>query len=70
MKRIVGWLCDPYLHLLGFGAILLAIGLMVSPDKAGTFEAASPTCSLCSGNHDENLPCPRVIASGHSTETR
>ncbi len=58
MKTILSWLGDPYLHLLGIGTIVVAIG--VASSGADSAEA----CALCNRSHDETRPCPQVVAAG------
>jgi hypothetical protein len=58
MKTIVGWLGDPYLHLVGIGLIVLAIGAGINSEP-GRGEA-SDRCDLCHRFHDESLGCPNV----------
>ena len=59
MKALLSWLSDPYLHLLGVGAIVVGIG--VAGSSRG--DVGEP-CDLCQRVHDEsNASCLRVVAT-------
>lgn len=57
MKAILSWLSDPYLHLIGIGTIVVAIG------AAGSRGDAGEACDLCHRNHDESRSCVRAVAT-------
>ena len=56
MKAILSWLGDPYLHLLGVGAIVVGIG--VAGSSRG--DVGEP-CDLCHRTHDDSNSCLRVV---------
>jgi len=64
MKAILGWLGDPFLHLLGIGLIVLAIGARMGSDPGKGDVGAADSCDLCLKIHEAAKPCARVIVSG------
>jgi hypothetical protein len=61
MKTILSWLGDPYLHLIGIGSVVVAIGVMSSGGEA------AESCGLCNKVHDETRPCSHVVATSPET---
>ncbi len=60
---ILGWLGDPFLHLLVIGAIVLAIGSRIT-SQANRPEAASEEhCDSCQTYHDVKRVCPQLISA-------
>jgi hypothetical protein len=61
MKMIVGWLGDPYLHLVGIGLIVLAIGAGISSESGRS--DATERCDSCQRFHDESVVCSKLPAA-------
>jgi cytochrome c553 len=64
VKAILGWLCDPFLHLLVIGAIVLAVGARMSSEPAKADAAAEASCARCHRNHDDLNECPQLAVAG------
>ena len=65
MKAILGWLCDPFLHLLVIAAIVVAVGARMSSEPAKADASAEASCARCHRNHDDLKGCPQLAAAGN-----
>lgn len=65
MKAIASWLSDPFLHLIGVGAVVLAIGMgMSSGDSAKGETPANDAplhCDECFRTHPGSRTCSEAI---------
>jgi hypothetical protein len=49
MKVLLGWLCDPYVHVFMIGLLLIRLAMGSSPDR----QVSSPnTATFCQGCND------------------
>ena len=64
MKRMLGWLSDPYLHVIVIGLLLLRVAAMSGGDSSKTAQAAEPVrCDTCHVSHDDDSrQCLRVVS--------
>ncbi len=70
MKTILGWLSDPFLHLLGIAAILLVIGSQMKTESNTTDDTAVVTrCEVCHKVHDLSKAC-RTFVSRETVSVR
>ena len=64
MKTILGWLSDPWLHLLGLVVVVLAVGSrMGATGSAKGDEVAATVCDGCAKKHDALRPCYEAVTS-------
>ncbi len=65
MKAIASWLSDPFLHLIGVGAVILAVGIGMSsgdPARGDTAAKGSPRrCDECYKSHPADRTCSEAI---------
>jgi hypothetical protein len=60
MKTMIGWLSDPFLHLLAIAAIVLAVGTKMSTEtKLAEVDVFGP-CDICHHDHNLSEKCGRV----------
>jgi hypothetical protein len=59
MKVIMGWICDPCVHLIGIGLVVghLVVG-MGSEGESETLADSRTSCSTCKAIHGVGTPCP------------
>jgi hypothetical protein len=74
MKKLMGLLCDPYLHVIGIGALILFVTSWGGGDgdkKSLAADTNSP-CPICKQAHDDQLNCGRLqaVAASPSLATR
>ena len=70
MKAIASWLSDPFLHLIGVGAVILAIGMGMSSSgesaKGDTPAKGVPRlCVDCLKSHPANRACSEAIIAAN-----
>ena len=69
MKRILGWLSDPYLHVIVIGLLLLRVAAMSGADSTKTVQAAEQIrCDVCHSSHDDSHPCLRVVSQAFPSQ--
>lgn len=51
MKTLLGWLCDPYVHILVIGLILVRLA-MGSGTEGSSRRATAQFCERCGDYHD------------------
>lgn len=63
MKKLIGLLCDPYLHVIGIGALILFVtswGGGDGGDKKSLAADMNSPCPICKQAHDDQLSCGRL----------
>jgi len=63
MKAVVGWLCDPYVHMLVVGLVLLLLAMGGGGDEAGEGRGATGRCHTCLHIHASDAACRTVLAT-------
>jgi hypothetical protein len=61
MKTVLGWLGDPYLHLIGIGLLVLTLGSRLGAESTKVELSAYSECELCGRLHDENKACSPIV---------
>lgn len=65
MKAIASWMSDPFLHLIGVGAVVLAIGMGMSSGDSAKGDApakgAPRQCDECFRTHPGHRTCSEAI---------
>jgi hypothetical protein len=62
MKSVVNWLCDPYLHLILVGLVLVRFAMSFGLDESQQAADAWGRCAACSSFHEPDLHCPQLAA--------
>jgi hypothetical protein len=58
MKIIMGWLCDPCVHLIGIGLLVVHLILAMGPETDWENQADSPIkCVICGATHEAGAKC-------------
>ena len=60
---LLGWLCDPFLHMLAIGAIVVVIGSTMTSGLANSEAYVDTVCERCNRAHELNESCPRLTAT-------
>jgi hypothetical protein len=61
MKAVLGWLGDPYLHLIAIGLLVLTLGSRLGAESTKAELSSYSQCELCGRLHDDNKPCTRIV---------
>jgi hypothetical protein len=62
MKAVLGWLCDPYFHMVLLVLVLVRLGMGLGTQEAKEITAQGSECRLCQQVHEANQICPpRVV---------
>lgn len=62
MKAILGWLCDPYVHIVAVGLILIRLAMGFGGDASATASSdEQPRCSSCLRFHNGTDCNPTLI---------
>jgi hypothetical protein len=71
MKALAGWLCDPCVHLLVIGVLLVHLAMSASADGDSTGrDDSDKNCQACRGYHEPYLSCPLLSANGVTRLTK
>jgi hypothetical protein len=58
MKIILGWLCDPCVHLIGIGLVVGHLILAMGPESGWDNLAEYPIkCLICGATHEAGARC-------------
>jgi hypothetical protein len=61
MKIILGWLCDPCVHLIGIGLLVVHLIVAIGPDPDWENQADQPIkCLVCGATHEAGARCPML----------
>ncbi len=58
MKALVGWLSDPYVHILVVALVLVRLAMMGAADDASTASMEVVHSASCAGTHPPTESCP------------
>ena len=53
MKTLLGWLCDPYLHVIVIGLVLMRMALAASGEEPASQARRQVYCERCLDVHEE-----------------
>jgi hypothetical protein len=68
MKAVVGWLCDPYIHLLVVGLVLVRLAMGAGGDRPTDATGQPPVrCAACRGFHMEGVECIPIVVNAQAT---
>ena len=70
MKIVIGWLSDPWVHLLGIGILVVGIGSRMGTAGTPTTDSMGlPGCETCHKQHDTSRPCYEAFTARLGTPT-
>ena len=52
MKALLGWLCDPYIHVILIGLLLIWLAMGSSPDPQVSSSHTATFCPRCNDYHE------------------
>lgn len=63
MKAVVGWLCDPYVHMLVVGLVLVRLAIGAGGDEASEGIGTAARCHTCLHIHANDAACRPVVVT-------
>ena len=64
MKALVGWLSDPYVHILVVALVLVRLAMMGAADDTSDPNAEPVHTITCAGTHPPTESCPSPSIRG------
>ncbi len=62
MKAVLGWLSDPYLHIIAVGLVLVRLAMGAGGgETSDPYDGLTP-CVVCHASHQASKPCPKMTA--------
>jgi hypothetical protein len=62
MKAILGWFCDPYVHMLLVGLVLVRLAMGTGGDEPIASRDRMVRCQSCQSVHRIGKACLQVVA--------
>jgi hypothetical protein len=63
MKAILGWFCDPYVHMLLVGLVLVRMAMGAGGDEPVSSRDRMVRCQSCQSVHKLSKACLQVVVT-------